>query len=375
MNKIHRIAVIAGDGIGQEVMPEGIRVLDAAAREYAKRGDEGRAEASYRMLLQISPEAEDAKSHLAALGAWGAAGTSALIVAGEKARSTQTRQLLEPTADAHADAEKTTLRWLDEAFLLRDRHRKMQGAPTQQEASEALRAFQTGPSLLAAIHLRSANAAAAKAALELPNVHPLVREDLMKLIEKVSKDPSAEAWLDLSRALRPADGDDDAESAPILRAASFAAAAEAYRLDPTEPSAALTTVIWLSDIGMADAAPGVLVAAVKKVQDPRFVSLALNVAFDGMVAALEHEDPAQARLIYKEAAPLLEVARKKEFAGKLSFAKLSTEDYPQYAEENNVQGIPCLIIFKNGKEVERIVGFAPKPVMKAKIAGVLASLK
>ncbi len=296
---------------------EGATVLDAAAREYAKRGDEGRAEASYRMLLQISPEAEDAKSHLAALGAWGASGTSPLLIAGEKARSTQTRQLLEPTAEAHTDAEKSTLRWLDEAFLLRDRHRKMQGAPTQPEASEALRAFQTGPSLLAAIHLRSANAAAAKAALELPNVHPLVREDLMKLIEKVAKDPTAEAWLDLSRALRPADGDDDGESAPILRAASFAAAAEAYRLDPTEPSAALTTAIWLSDIGMADAAPGVLVAAVKKVQDPRFVSLALNVAFDGMVAALEHEDPAQARLIYKEAAPLLEVARKKEFAGKL----------------------------------------------------------
>ena len=30
----HRIAVIAGDGIGQEVMPEGIRVLEAAARQF-----------------------------------------------------------------------------------------------------------------------------------------------------------------------------------------------------------------------------------------------------------------------------------------------------------------------------------------------------
>jgi tartrate dehydrogenase/decarboxylase/D-malate dehydrogenase len=28
-----RIAVIAGDGIGKEVMPEGIRVMDAAARK------------------------------------------------------------------------------------------------------------------------------------------------------------------------------------------------------------------------------------------------------------------------------------------------------------------------------------------------------
>ena len=29
-----RIAVIAGDGIGKEVMPEGVRVLDAAARKF-----------------------------------------------------------------------------------------------------------------------------------------------------------------------------------------------------------------------------------------------------------------------------------------------------------------------------------------------------
>ena len=32
--KNHRIAIIAGDGIGQEVMPEGLRVLQAAARKH-----------------------------------------------------------------------------------------------------------------------------------------------------------------------------------------------------------------------------------------------------------------------------------------------------------------------------------------------------
>jgi tartrate dehydrogenase/decarboxylase / D-malate dehydrogenase len=34
MNKTHRIAVIAGDGIGKEVMPEGVRVLEAAASRF-----------------------------------------------------------------------------------------------------------------------------------------------------------------------------------------------------------------------------------------------------------------------------------------------------------------------------------------------------
>ena len=35
MSKTHRIAVIPGDGIGQEVMPEGLRVLEAASRRFA----------------------------------------------------------------------------------------------------------------------------------------------------------------------------------------------------------------------------------------------------------------------------------------------------------------------------------------------------
>ena len=30
----HRIAVLAGDGIGNEVMPEGLRVVEAAARKF-----------------------------------------------------------------------------------------------------------------------------------------------------------------------------------------------------------------------------------------------------------------------------------------------------------------------------------------------------
>src|SRR5205085_4026202 len=33
-NRVHRIAVIPGDGIGKEVMPEGMRVLEAAAKKF-----------------------------------------------------------------------------------------------------------------------------------------------------------------------------------------------------------------------------------------------------------------------------------------------------------------------------------------------------
>ena len=36
-NRVHRIAVIPGDGIGKEVMPEGLRVLEAVGRKFGCR--------------------------------------------------------------------------------------------------------------------------------------------------------------------------------------------------------------------------------------------------------------------------------------------------------------------------------------------------
>ncbi len=72
----------------------------------------------------------------------------------------------------------------------------------------------------------------------------------------------------------------------------------------------------------------------------------------------------------KMMAPVFEELSK-EYAGKLRFGKISTEDYPEVAGDNAVSGIPCLIVFKNGEEVDRIVGFAPKPLLKQKIEAVL----
>ena len=75
----------------------------------------------------------------------------------------------------------------------------------------------------------------------------------------------------------------------------------------------------------------------------------------------------------KALAPVLEdVSKDEEFKGKLNFAKISTEDFPEPASKNGVSGIPCLIIFKDGKEVDRIVGFSPKPVLMGKIKDIFA---
>ena len=33
-NRVYRVAVIPGDGIGKEVVPEGVRALEAAAKKF-----------------------------------------------------------------------------------------------------------------------------------------------------------------------------------------------------------------------------------------------------------------------------------------------------------------------------------------------------
>jgi len=63
-----------------------------------------------------------------------------------------------------------------------------------------------------------------------------------------------------------------------------------------------------------------------------------------------------------------------EYEGKLKFTKLDTEENPQLAGQFGIQGIPSLLILKGGKEVSRIVGFAPKDLLKAKINDALEKL-
>ncbi|MEK6900927.1 MAG: thioredoxin [Nanoarchaeota archaeon] len=63
-----------------------------------------------------------------------------------------------------------------------------------------------------------------------------------------------------------------------------------------------------------------------------------------------------------------------ELAGTLTFAKISTEDFPEIAQEYGITGIPCLIIFHNGQEVNRIIGFHPRTMLKQKIDSILQSL-
>jgi len=50
----------------------------------------------------------------------------------------------------------------------------------------------------------------------------------------------------------------------------------------------------------------------------------------------------------------------KDWDGKVKIAKLDVDDDPNLAMEYNVMGVPTLILFKDGKPVERVTGYQPK---------------
>mgnify|MGYP001819276808 FL=1 len=65
----------------------------------------------------------------------------------------------------------------------------------------------------------------------------------------------------------------------------------------------------------------------------------------------------------KMRAPVLE-----ELAGELGdkvvIAKVNTDQNPIYAQRLGVQGIPTMVLFKDGAEVDRVVGALPKGHLK-----------
>jgi thioredoxin len=65
-----------------------------------------------------------------------------------------------------------------------------------------------------------------------------------------------------------------------------------------------------------------------------------------------------------------EIAR--DYAGKAMVAKLDTDANPQTPMKYGIMGIPTLIIFKDGREVDRIVGAVPKVMITKKLDAVLS---
>ena len=65
-------------------------------------------------------------------------------------------------------------------------------------------------------------------------------------------------------------------------------------------------------------------------------------------------------------APVLEQIAAEQ-GDKLKIVKLNVDENQQPTQNFGVTGIPTMILFKDGKPVERLVGFMPKPQLLNKL--------
>jgi len=312
--------------------PRGPDALKAAIRELSTRGDEGRARALYDLLLPLAgePERADVRAHLSALDVWIRDAVSAggpVASAGALERIAVRRRLLEASDAALTDAATAVGEWLARAVALRNRFNKTRTQPPREEAAEAWRALETGPLVLASLYLRDANATGALAALDAAHARDLLesaRPQFAVALASLAKEPSVDRCIDLLAQLRPLTGreqpreeEDFTDDRDLFGAAAFAVAGECYRLDPTLPQVALTLGVALEELGLAEAAPGVLVESVHAHRDARVASEALALSLDALASEEDAGDPDAARRAFIAAQPILAVASQKDLIGKV----------------------------------------------------------
>ncbi len=61
-----------------------------------------------------------------------------------------------------------------------------------------------------------------------------------------------------------------------------------------------------------------------------------------------------------------------ELADQMTLIKVNVDEEGALAQQFGIQSIPSIVIFKDGKEVDRIMGVAPKDTLKQQIEQIAA---
>jgi thioredoxin 1 len=69
--------------------------------------------------------------------------------------------------------------------------------------------------------------------------------------------------------------------------------------------------------------------------------------------------------------PVLEDVSQK-MNGKIKFVKLNTDENQNIAMDYQIMAIPSLLIFKNGQEIDRIVGFVPQEQLEIDLQKIIS---
>jgi thioredoxin 1 len=62
----------------------------------------------------------------------------------------------------------------------------------------------------------------------------------------------------------------------------------------------------------------------------------------------------------------------KEYAGKITVAKLNVDENPELAQSLDVMSIPTMMMFKGGQPISRLVGLSTKERLSGAVAAALA---
>jgi thioredoxin 1 len=57
-----------------------------------------------------------------------------------------------------------------------------------------------------------------------------------------------------------------------------------------------------------------------------------------------------------------------EYNSQITITKINIDNNKNISSKYNVTGIPCMILFENGKEVKRVVGYHEKEQLLEKLA-------
>lgn len=68
----------------------------------------------------------------------------------------------------------------------------------------------------------------------------------------------------------------------------------------------------------------------------------------------------------KMAAPVLDELSV-DMQGKAKIFKVDVDRNPELAQRYGISSVPTMILFKNGRAIEKIVGFQPKTTLKSKL--------
>lgn len=62
------------------------------------------------------------------------------------------------------------------------------------------------------------------------------------------------------------------------------------------------------------------------------------------------------------------------FAGVVTVGKVNIDDYPELASQHQITAIPTLIIFEQGKEIDRIAGLISKTALFERVQALTQSI-